>query len=79
MDSYIHREHSEQETSTHETERSYICLSAYEPRNTENNRPCDNNPNHVYRKWKFMIHAFSIALNELNNASARDGTMFEQF
>ena len=44
----VHGEHSERESNINQSEVTELCEAAYEPRETEDNRPCDSDSNYIY-------------------------------
>ncbi len=48
VDGNVHGEHSERESSTNRSEGTELCEATYEPRETEDNRPCDSDSNYIY-------------------------------
>ena len=48
MHGNVHGEHSERESNTNQGEGTELCEAAYEPRETEDNRPCDGDSDYIY-------------------------------
>ena len=44
----VHGEHSERESNINQSEVTELCEAAYEPRETEDNRPCDGDSDYIY-------------------------------
>ena len=48
----VHGMHPERESQANKGEGSELCGAAYEPCDTEDNRPYDSDSNDIYNEWK---------------------------
>src|SRR5450759_2593104 len=48
----VHGERPEREAQANQGEGIEACGAAYEPRETEDNRPCDSDSNYIYDEWE---------------------------